>query len=118
MKWMSNFAVLSARPVRVDGNCCIAHFTACMTVHAQEVPIAIARAIACASSERDMHNPPHSLFCFIVAGQKVVRPWPERPHHFLRLCARSIAYFNHHAVMLETLQHTMSVKGGARRCAT
>ena len=53
VKGMSNFAVLCARAVQADGYRCVAHFTACMTVHAQGVPIAIAHAIACASSECD-----------------------------------------------------------------
>ena len=61
MKGMSNCAVLCARAVRADGYCCIAHFTACMTVHAQGVPIAIARTIACASSECDKLIARHTL---------------------------------------------------------
>ena len=53
VKGMSNFAVLCATAVRADGYRCVAHFTACMTVHAQGVQIVIVRAIACASSECD-----------------------------------------------------------------
>ena len=50
VKEMSKFAVLCARPVWADGNCCIAHFT----VHAQGVPSrSRLREIACASSECD-----------------------------------------------------------------
>ena len=52
---MSNFAVLCATAVRADGNRCVAHFTACTTVHAQRVPIAIARAITYASSDCYKH---------------------------------------------------------------
>ena len=57
---MSNFAVLCTRAVRADGHRCVAHFTACTTVHAG-VLIAIVRAIAYASSECDKLITHHTL---------------------------------------------------------
>ena len=48
-----NFVVLCTRAVREDGYRCVTHFTACTTVHAQGVPIAITCMIAYTSSECD-----------------------------------------------------------------
>ena len=48
-----NLAMLCARAVWEDGYCCVTHFTACTTVHAQGIPIAITCVIAYASSECD-----------------------------------------------------------------
>ena len=53
--------MLCARAVRADGYHCVAHFTACTTVHAQGVPIAFAHVIAYASSGYDKLIARHTL---------------------------------------------------------